>query len=297
MIIKELKKKHYKYIGGTKYFIDCSQSQDYVIPKEILKNKNDVSIISAIFNYSEYLKKNKRIVIKIGDKNKTNKKEYDYSMKLKTIPGFIQFVCLFDCFDDTYNYIKNNKEIPNKICTANNIGDNDKYVLVSSYYDCGSIKNYNWTLKNVHILKSLLKQACMSLMYAYMDYGFLHNDLHLDNVLFKKTKAKSIKYRDIDIESNGYKIIIMDFDLSFMNVDRDKGIEFFWKNLLNFFSRLSYDLPSIRPFNNIDIINIVENNHNNNKDISKTFELLHIIDKLEFKTNIPVTSLVYDPNV
>jgi hypothetical protein len=224
MNINELKKKHYKVFGGTKYFIDCSNSTDNIIPKEILKNTDDISIISSIFNYSKYLKRNKRIVIKIAHKTKTNKKEYDYSEILKTIPGFIKFICLFDCFDDTYNYIKDKKEVPNKICTAKNIGDNDKYILISSYIDNGSIKNYKWTLENVYILKSLLKQACMSLMYAYIHYGFLHNDLHLDNVLFKKTKATTIKYKDIEIETNGYKIIIMDYDLSFINVDREKGI-------------------------------------------------------------------------
>lgn len=297
MNIQILKKKHYKKYGGTKYFIDCSKGHNDIIPNEILKNKDDTSIIFAIFNYTKHLKRNKRIVIKIAHKSKTNKKEYDYSEKLKIIPGFIQFICLFDCFDDTYNYIKNKKEVPTKICTAESIGDNDKYVLISSYIDSGSIKNYKWSLENVYILKSLLKQACMSLMYGYIDFGFLHNDLHLDNLLFKRTKIEKIKYKDVEIETDGYKIIIMDFDLSFIEVDRNQGIEYYWDNLDNLFSRLRFDLPTITTINNENIYNFINFNKKNNIDAIKTFELLRLIDKLEFKLKNPLQSLVYNPNV
>lgn len=288
-MIKKLNKIHYKKFGGNKYFIDCSSitsETNYILPTEILKNINDISIIKAVINYSKHIKKNKNIVIKIAHKDKTNIKEYKIGETLKSINGFIKYICLFNCFDDTYNYINTNKKIPEKICTANNIGNNDNNVLIAPYVNGSSIKNYKWNLDNINILKSLLKQCVISLMYAYIDFGFLHNDLHLDNILFKKTKLENIKYKeDLEINTNGYKIIIMDFDLSFIDVDRTQGIEYYWSNLLNLLSRIEYDLNKyIIPIKSDDIILLFIRNAIINKyNPDKTIELLDLIDKLEFK--------------
>jgi len=215
----------------------------------------------------------------------------------QSINSFIKYICLFNCFDDTYNYINTNKKIPEKICTANNIGNN---VLIAPYVNGSSIKNYKWNLDNINILKSLLKQCVISLMYAYIDFGFLHNDLHLDNILFKKTKLENIKYKeDLEINTNGYKIIIMDFDLSFIDVDRTQGIEYYWSNLLNLLSRIEYDLNKyIIPIKSDDIIllfirNAIINKYNPNR----TIELLDLIDKLEFKLPTPLTIPTYNPYV
>ena len=77
MIIRKLQKRHYKTHCGTKYFINCSDIQkeeNSVIPEQILKNKDDISIIKAVMNFSKHIKKNKHMVIKIAHKTKTNEK-------------------------------------------------------------------------------------------------------------------------------------------------------------------------------------------------------------------------------
>ena len=132
-------------------------------------------------------------------------------------------------------------------------------------------------------------------MYAYINFGFLHNDLHLDNVLFKKTKLEVIKYKDIEIKTNNYKIVIMDYDSSFINVNIDDGVEYYWNNLGNLFSRIDYDLNKyIIAINNIAITTFINNARSNKYNPNRTIELLRLIDNLEFKLPIPLQSLTYN---
>lgn len=299
MIIKKLQKKHYKNNGGTKYFINCYdiQKEDSVIQEQILHD--EISIIKAVINFSKHIRKYKHIVIKISHKIKTNEREYSISEKLKDIPCFIKYICLFNYFDDTYDYIYTKNKLPQKICTSANIGDNDNLLLVSQYINCGSIQNYAWNATNTNILKSLLKQCIISLMFAYQNHGFLHNDLHLDNILIKKTKLLEIHYADIDIETNGYKAVIMDFDMSFIHVDQIQAIDYFWSNLYNLFSRIKFDLKSkITPNQNFDqIILFVSHAEINKVEISRAKELVNMINDVEFFNSQPFTFPKYDPNI
>ena len=297
-----LDKKHNKFKGGTKYFIDCSKinSEPNSIHLEtLLKNDRNISIIKAVINFSKHTKINRHIVIKIAHKERTNKKEYQISETLKSINGFIKYICLFDCFDDTYNFIKENDKLPEKICTAKNITDNDNLVLIAPYINSGSIRNHKWNLENINILKSLLKQTLISLMEAYLQFGFLHNDLHLDNILFKKTKLKIIKYDSTEIKTNGYKIIIMDYDSSFIGIDIKNGIEYYWNNIYNLISRIKFDLNKyIMPIKNYEELIIKINKYSINKfDPSKTLELLEIVDNLEFKLAEKLEIPKYNPYV
>ena len=59
-MIKRLHKRHYKNNGGNKYFINCSNIQsNSIIPIEILKNKDDISVL---------YKKIEKILIENGDR-------------------------------------------------------------------------------------------------------------------------------------------------------------------------------------------------------------------------------------
>jgi serine/threonine protein kinase len=301
MVIERLKKKHYKVNGGTKYFINCSgieKETDSVVPVEILKNMHDISIVKAIINYSKHTKKNKKIVIKIAHESKTNRKEYTISERLSKINGFIKYVCLLQCLDDTYEQILHTKQLPEKICTAEASYENDKLVLISPYIQGGSVAKYNWNMQNTDILKTLLKQSIISLMEAYMKHGFLHNDLHLDNILLKHTKMEKVQYdNSIEIETHGYKVVIMDFDSSFIDVNRDIGIEYYWNNLGNLMSRLTYDLSNkIIPIKSDDkISDFIRKAKINKYEANDTISLLELIDQLEFKIATPISLPTYNP--
>jgi hypothetical protein len=302
MIINILKKKHYRVNGGTKYYINCSgieKETDSLIPEQIIKNTHDVSILKAIINYSQHFKKNKNIVVKIAHKSKTNLKEYRISQRLQGIPGFIKYICLFDCFDNTYNYISLNQKLPQKICTADNIGENDNNVLVAPYIKNGSIKHHAWNDTNAHVLKSLLNQCIISLMYAFTNHGFLHNDLHLDNILFKRTKMQTIHYADIEVMTNGYKSIIMDFDSSLIGVDASQAISYFWSNMYNMLSRVRFDLKdkitAVKNFDNI--ILFISNAEVNKYEATRAKELISLIESIQFVDSEPIKAPVYNPYV
>ncbi len=315
--------RNYSYYNddvGNKYNINCNslyKHTDAIELKKIVKNKNDISIIEAIINtFNTYnivnnTSTHKNIVIKIGNTNRTIEKEYKIGNALEKthIPGFIKYMCLFNCFDNTYYNI--NEDIKQPLCSAPHTKDNEKVVLIMPYIAEGSVKNFNWTLQHSNILKSVLSQTVMSLFLAYHTIGFLHNDIHLDNILIKKTKKKHISYEydNINIPSYGYKIVILDFDSSMINVNKDLTIEFYWSNLENMLSRVNTDLKTKHnTLNTGDIINMVELAQNILSYIGKqkqikgnyinTLALINMINTSTIRIiKNPFNNLQYNPNI
>ena len=100
------------------------------------------------------------------------------------------------------------------------------------YYNLGSIGNFNWTSDTLDILKNVLRQTVYSVLNGYKIYGFIHGDLHCDNVLLKKKRVLEIDYNYKKLEINTYEVRIMDFEKSKFN----KNSEF--KYVLNNIEKL-----------------------------------------------------------
>jgi hypothetical protein len=309
--MNQLHRKHHKPDGANKYHLNCSElekksSSISVILEKVIKNKNEVTILESIIKDKSIISKQKHIVVKIGNINKTIEKEYHIGRKLEenNIYGFINYMCLFVCFDDTY--IKIDMKEPLSLCSASNEKENKKAILVMPFIQEGSIKNFNWfNADKFNILKSIIKQSVISLTLAYNKCGFIHNDLHLDNILLKKTKKETIEYQidgknKITIETFGYKAIIMDFDSSMINIDNKSknGYEYFWKNIYNMISRIETDLK------NKQSANISVSNMKNiityilDQQTINIVKLLEMIDMMQFKILEPPRTLPkYNPNV
>lgn len=312
--MNQLERKHHKPDGANKYHINCSEfeknpSMIPVILEKVIKNKNDVTILESIITDKSIISKQKHIVVKIGKVNKTIEKEYHIGRKLEEhkIYGFINYMCLFICFDDTYMKIDINDITGSlSLCSASNEKENKKAILVMPFIQEGSIKNFNWfNGDKFNILKSIIKQSVISLTIAYNKCGFIHNDLHLDNILLKKTKKETIEYQmndknEITIKTFGYKAIIMDFDSSMINIDNKSknGYEYFWKNIYNMISRIETDLKnknnmSISVSNMKNIITYILEQQSIN-----IVKLLEMIDMMQFKILEPPKTLPkYNPNV
>jgi hypothetical protein len=270
----------------TKYYISCSSDVISTIKsRELIDvNNRDVTIIKAVLdNYKQF--KNKYIVVKLGSSNQTIKKEYDTGVKLKDIPGFIKYICLFECLDDSH------VTRTTDICTSGI----SKHVIIAPYIKNGNIREAKW--REFYKLKSLLKQCVLSLLYAYNQFGFVHNDLHFDNILFTNTTKTKIDYKGHSVESYGVKVVMIDFDMSFIGLKTDDmgSMLLFWRNLENLFVRLQTDFKHITT----DITELNKYVVNATKTIpnpNKAINLLDIIDRLVFSEKKPV-KLVYDPNL
>jgi tRNA A-37 threonylcarbamoyl transferase component Bud32 len=92
-------------------------------------------------------------------------------------------------------------------------------ILTMNYYKLGSIGSYEWNEKNIHILKNVLFHTIYSYINAYLKLGFVHRDLHADNVLLKDKKVYEIDYSYKKILVDTFEVRIMDFSKSKLNKD------------------------------------------------------------------------------
>jgi hypothetical protein len=153
------------------------------------------------------------VVVKIGDTDEITH-EYAVSLRLRRMKGFVKHICTFECADDF-------RTLPSRDRTTlcRGPGSSMKIILMP-YFRLGSLASYAWSADNVHVLRSCLKQAVLSLISAFHTSGFIHNDFHAGNVVLKPTKSASLSYA-IDgagaietVETHGMRTWIMDFEKS-----------------------------------------------------------------------------------
>jgi serine/threonine protein kinase len=318
VVVKHLQKKRISQRGaGTKYYIDCSkysENVDSVQLNTLIRNINHVAIVKAVITDDSISKKNKHIVVKIMRSSKSSEREFNIGQELfeHKLLGFIKYICLFSCYDNT-----NEDNIPikatdpatkidSKICQAEHTEKNLKKVLVMPYIQRGSIENFIWNSENVHILKNILIQTVISLAVAYDTIGFLHGDLHLGNILFKETKMITVNYTsknlgDTSIETRCYKVVIMDFEKSETNVEKNGLANIsFWNDIYIMLTRvntLSSNNGEQINWENDEIIRFIKEAKKRKYSCERTYiiNLIEMMEKSEFDF-FEVRKLLYNPH-
>lgn len=311
-----LKRRYGKWRGGSKYYIDCSVYQrnpKAIQTKMLLRNipKQDVTIIRAVAMDDTIHKKNKQIVLKISP---FSQKEYEIGELLyqHKISGFIRYLCIFSCYDDTSISAprisaekSSSLSFTNPICQASHTKENIKNVLIMSFIRDGSIDKFPWNAENIPIFKNLLMHTVLSLAMAYSTLGFIHGDLHLGNVLLKQTKQSQIVYtiaeNTIPLETMSYKIILMDFEKarSFTKAQTSittitpfwRDIEFLCKHVDDYLGQNDEYYIS---WENIPILQFLADAINNNFGLNRIDQFLKLLFRSKFTIH-QISKLDYNP--
>jgi hypothetical protein len=173
-------------------------------------------------------KRAKEIIVKFGPRDAIFK-EYEIASQLKDIPNYMRYFCVFSCDDDAADILRRDLITKPYVCKGNGtqIG-----MLLMPYCSTGSIGQYRWTASNFSLLKNVLTQTCFALMYAYTLHGFVHGDMHLDNVLLKPTKKTHLTYGDsIQLSLQSHYAMIMDFESKNTKIQRDVPPSALWDSI------------------------------------------------------------------
>lgn len=145
---------------------------------------------------SKFVMEERKMVLKIAIVQHDLSHEWDTYIKLKNhrIPGILDY----DCYR-RYGYDRNSMQI-----------------LIMNYIPERSMKFFDWRTVGIDTVRSCIKQILLTMVEGYKKCAFIHGDLHLDNVLMKKTTKKDIYYETVGIRLPvvGYQSVLMDFEFS-----------------------------------------------------------------------------------
>lgn len=194
----------------TKYRLSCQEKINHTKDTkdwlELLEKIDHTSMEYKLF--IGLLEKKHSIVVKIGPASL--EVEYTIAKQLEKmhIPTFIEYYCMFHCLENLNRLTVGSKYL----CKDSG---NDVTILVMPNINLGTIDKYPWDRHTFNVLKNIIKHVIGTLLYTYNKIGFIHKDLHLGNILLKKTTRKEISYGEFGtLECIGYIPIIMDYDKS-----------------------------------------------------------------------------------
>lgn len=198
---------------SVKFLYNCRvPTTDWLWIDQVLHKSNDE--MGVLKGHLE----RKHIVVKFGQPS-LMRKEYNASELLKTIPNFMRYYCTFACDETATDLFNRNYATHPRICSEP--GDRLGFAMMP-FYHMRSINNFQWSLTNLPVLKNALKQVAGAVLNAYLQFGFCHNDLHLDNILLRQTKKAHLSYeRGGELSLKGLYCIIMDFEKA--TFDTEKG--------------------------------------------------------------------------
>jgi serine/threonine protein kinase len=283
--------------NSGKYLISCQERITSENPTteewlEILKQLKPTNFKDKNKVLLGVLEKRKNVVIKISDSDRIFHEYYiGKVLKKHNVPGFIEYICQFQCQDDYKKY-----PTSTSLCTGP--GDNMK-VIVMPYYSHGNLKLYKWKPENYHVLKTSILHVIASLLQAYETAHVIHNDIHLQNILIAPTTRKSIIYtiedQSIELSTYGLRTIIMDFENAFhVKANYDQGWPGILNNVKKVLTSLTLEIDGIDVVNTFQALGEVEKI----RDVFKPFKIYNMLAKLIDSLTIKekqTPKLVYDP--
>lgn len=252
-----------KYIASlfnTKNNNKPLNTSGWLIPRKILKIGNDnIGERSSgdVLIESDMFIKRKTVVVKISTNEKLLNNDFNTSKKLNTIKctNFAKYLGLFSCKDNIKNYSKK-YPLPEHFCKLD--GDIN-YFLFMPYYKLGSLVEFE--PESIDQIISIINQVICANYLAFEKLNFIHNDLHLGNILIKPTTKKHITYNfnevSKNISTNGIEIVIFDFDRSTFNKSNTFGMCL--GQIMTFISIYKLKLMNMEKWKNLNFTDFFQN--------------------------------------
>ncbi len=212
----------------------CTQdnNKQYIIPtKKWLKPLEKLITyyinIEGLTTITNFIDKEK-VIVKITKGKKANI-IIEANKIVKNIPNFIQTYCSFTCLEN-YELLFDSRIETNliDIVNQNQLGAEDNNIIsieIMKKYKNGSLFKFQNKLNKDQVV-NILQQLTLAQIHAYSNVGFIHNDLHLGNILIHKLKKPThIIYEfstdshiktEINVLSNFIIPLISDFNEAFI---------------------------------------------------------------------------------
>ena len=242
------------------------------------------------------LHQHKKVVVKISDHSETIEKEWEVFQKLKEqspgLTGIVKYHCYFMCNDSVVDF---KPSMPTKSSICHGPGSTLK-VLVMEYIKAPSFKRFQWNTVPVEVFRSCCKQVILTMIEGYVSCRFVHDDLHLDNILLKKTKARNLHYPTLGVtlDLRGYAIKLMDLEGATVN---EKPIKSLLKDFDKFIKKLNGDMLPFIHTHEIDAMysKIEDFRDSPPSDARALLSLLENVDRIEYRTHNGGAVDVYIP--
>lgn len=214
--------------SGAKFVVDASFLDNYINTSSWLKQVRALDLLdvdkSLKMSHKKILegilaKTGDKVVVKIADPLEDLKVEWDvYNTIAKcepSIKGFINYFGFFTCKDTLARAIQDGLG-DDGLCEG--AGDTMQ-VLDMEYVNSQSMKRHDWSTESIDTLQSCIVQVVHSLLEAHLACGFVHGDMHLDNILLKKTKSGDNPFMrfvrcDVGVPKGNFEVSIVDLEHS-----------------------------------------------------------------------------------
>jgi len=156
--------------------------------------------------------RNDELVVKVQEPGHMLSMELKIHNVLKDCNNVIRYLCDFECLFD--NLIWNKQiTVPRYFC--DNKGEK-MHVIIMEYINTDVAEFLEYEKYNKPVLKSIVKQAGLALLYFHLECGICHNDINRGNILLKKnTIPSTLKYSiqgyTTDVDTLGHEVIYIDF--------------------------------------------------------------------------------------
>jgi serine/threonine protein kinase len=250
--------------SGNKFVVECREitkadpvsnsiTRLHVIDPENTLGMSHPKLVEGMFGGP--VDGTRKVVIKIADTSKDIEAEWHTYEALSSIgadgkppPNFLRYHCFFRCDATIARFVEATLDAGVGEGLCDGIGDSMQ-VIVMEHLDGKSMKHFEWGGVDIEVIRNCVLQVVYAMLDAYLACGFVHGDLHIENVLIHRSGSDrtSIRYERLRRDGggaplelpvhDGIVVLLMDFELSSVYRTSPSNHEFF-NDIAEFF-RLS----------------------------------------------------------